>query len=461
MYQAIILGGGLAGLSCALKLTRENKKVAVIEKEEFVGGLARTIESSGFKFDLGGHRIFTKKQHIIEFIQGLLGNELIEVERRSKIFLDGRYISYPLTPEAVFSLGLTKSLRITLEYMKEKVKSVISKKELKSLEDWIVEKFGRALFDIYFKEYSEKVWGLKCCEISSEWAENRIRGLSFLRAIRSALISDREVATLTRKFLYPRSGIGSLARAMSEEIQRKNQVFTGLEVKKIICQGRRISHVEAKNHRFAWNFYAENFVSTIPINTLIMKMYPSPPGYVKKAARNLSFRSLIVVALFINRERVTRDSWIYFPERGVPFGRLHEPKNWSSEMAPPGKTCLVVEYFCSTGDEWWKMSKKRLVSYTAQQLSKLGYIKREELLGGEVVKIENAYPLFTLDFRENLNTVLEYLGKFDNLFIAGRSGKFEYYNMDHAIESGIEAAEAVLSRAPEKNKIPVIEHLGR
>ncbi len=459
MYSAVILGGGLSGLSCALKLAREGKKVAVIERHEIVGGLARTVESSGFKFDLGGHRIFTKKQYIVELIRELLGDELIEVKRRSSIFLNGRYIQYPLTPEAIFSLGLVNSFKITIDYIKEKAKSTISKKELKSLEDWIVEKFGRALFEIYFKEYSEKVWGLKCSEISSEWAESRIRGLSFLRAIRSALISDREVATLTRSFLYPKRGIGTLAKAMSDEIQRKNQVFTGLEVKKIVHNGRRISHIEAKNHRFTWSFYSENFVSTIPVNSLIMRMQPSPPTYVKKAARNLKFRSLVVVALFINRDRVTRDSWIYFPERSIPFGRLHEPKNWSPEMAPPGKTCLVVEYFCSTTDEIWKMSKKNIISYTAKQLSKLGYIKREELLGGEVVKIENAYPVFTLDFRENLSTVLEYIEGFDNLFIAGRSGKFEYYNMDHAIESGIEAAGAVLGA--ERIKIPEMEYMRR
>lgn len=446
----IIMGGGLTGLSAGCVLSRAGHCVRVFEHDIGVGGLSKTIVHNGFRFDLGGHRFFTKDPKINAFVEDLISDELILVGRSSKIYLRKKFFDYPLKPmNALFGLGLMTTLGAVADYGFEKVKGMISEREKVSLEDWVVSNFGRTMFNIYFKEYSEKVWGIDCSRISAEWVAQRIRGLSLSTAIRNAFFkfSGKDLPTLTDRFLYPDLGIGRIAERLQEEIELNNEVYTNTGIEQINHDGRAIRSVYVKNHVSAGLVRGDQFVASIPLPRLVQMLDPAPPPEVLEAASRLSFRDLIVVTIMINRPRVTDQTWIYIPEKGIPFGRIHEPTNWSRKMAPEGKTLLVAEFFSTKGDDIWNESDSSLVETTVDHLASLGFIRKEEVIDSAVVRASRAYPLFEVGFEKNCAMIIDYLGRFENLHLAGRIGLFKYYNMDHAIGSGISAAETIMGRS--------------
>ncbi len=445
----IILGGGLTGLSAGCVLSRAGYPVRLFERDIEVGGLCRTIASNGFRFDLGGHRFFTTDPKINTFVSDLIADELIVVGRTSKIYLRRKFFDYPLKPlNALFGLGLMTTFGAVADYGVEKVRARFSGSRDVSLEDWVVRNFGRTMFNIYFREYSEKVWGIDCSRISAEWVAQRIRGLSLSTAIRNAFfkVSGRELPTLTDRFLYPDLGIGRIAERLQEEIERTNKVYTSTGIEQINHDGHAIRSVYVKNHVSAGLVQGDQFVSSLPLPRLVQMLNPAPPAEVLEAASRLSFRDLIVVTVMVNRPQVTDQTWIYIPEKGIPFGRIHEPTNWSRKMAPEGKTHLVTEFFSTRGDALWNKPDAELVETTIDHLGRLGFIRRDEVIGSAVVRASRAYPLFEVGFEKNCAAIIGYLRRFENLHMAGRVGLFKYYNMDHAIGSGISAAEAVMGR---------------
>lgn len=447
--RVVILGGGVAGLSAGYVLSRAGASVLLCERSATVGGLSRTIVHNDFRFDLGGHRFFTKNQKLENFLKELMGEEFIVTPRSSKIYLVGKYFDYPLRPaNALFGLGIGKTARIVLDYAFEKIKNVLRKKEIVSLEDWVVSNFGRTMFNLYFKEYSEKVWGLPCDRISEEWVAQRIKGLSLRVAIKDALFKSksRKVATLIERFLYPPLGIGRISDRFREEIEKNNPVYTGCSAVQVNHEGERIVSVAAMSERHETLIEGEEFISSIPLTHLVAMLEPRAPAEVTRAAKELRYRSTIIVTIMIDREKITDLTWIYFPEKEIPFGRIHEPRNWSKLMAPPGKTALVAEYFCFENDDTWKKKDHELVIGTIKALAGLGFIKKEEVLDSSVIRIRKAYPLFEVGYRKNYEKIMEYLGNFKNLQVIGRGGMFKYYNMDHAIETGIKAAENLLGK---------------
>jgi protoporphyrinogen oxidase len=459
--EVIVLGGGLAGLSAGVILTRAGRRVLVLEGNPGVGGLARTMTHGPFRFDLGGHRFFTKDEAVEAFLLGLMGEELVTVSRSSKILLRHRYIDYPLRPlNAVRGLGFPVAARILFEYACEQVKSRIRPPRLVSLEDWVVNRFGRTLYRIYFRDYSEKVWGIGCGRICKEWMEQRIQGLSLGAAIRKAFFrpNGKPLATLTDRFLYPSLGIGRIAERMREEITERGAVLTDARIERLTHRGDRITSVSARHEGrpLVWE-EADAFVSTIPIAPLVRMLDPAPPDDVLLAADQLRFRDLILVVVMVDRPRVTDQTWIYIPERTVPFGRIHEPTNWSDRMAPEGQTLLVTEHFCFRSDPIWSRPDAELTEETVSHLERLGYIRREEVLGSVVLRIPKAYPLFEVGYRAHLGTIAGYLSRFENLHLAGRGGMFRYYNMDHAMASGLEAAEAILRALPPPTDVETSE----
>ncbi len=440
----VVLGGGLTGLAAGCVLTRAGRKIKVFEKDAEVGGLSRTIVKDGFRFDLGGHRFFTRDEKLNSFVQKLMGGELIKVRRTSKIHMRGKYFDYPLRPlNAVFGLGIGTTAKILADYGREKARGLLRKTEPVSLEDWVVGNFGRTMFDIYFREYSEKVWGLDCSRISAEWVERRIQRLSLAKAVKNAVFraGSRDVPTLVDSFTYPRLGIGRMSDRLVEEIERRNEVFTGATVERINRSGFTVRSVEVKIGEERNVVRGEEFVSSLPLPHVVRMLNPSPPADVLEAAMRLRFRDLVVVAVMVDRRRVTDLTWIYIPEQRIPFGRIHEPANWSEEMAPEGKTAVVTEYFSFRGDRIWNTDDGMLIDLTAENLEALGFISKREVLGGAVVRVPGAYPLFDVGYKEACDGIYDYLGRFGNLHLAGRSGMFRYYNMDHAIESGIRTAE--------------------
>jgi len=454
--KVVVLGGGLTGLSAGYLLSKAGNRVEVFERDSIVGGLSKTMVQDGFRFDLGGHRFFTKDKKIDDFVKTLMEGELVSVSRKSKIYMRNRYFDYPLKPlNALFGFGLPTTMKILGDYGLEKFKGIMREERSISLEDWVVQNFGRKMFDIYFKEYSEKVWGIECSRISAEWVETRISGLSMAKAIKNALFSlnGKDLPTLVDRFLYPRLGIGRISERLREEIERNNNVHTEADVQHIHHAGFSVKSIAVKTKNHLDLIQGEEFISSIPITKLVAMLRPSPPEYILEAASRLRFRDLVVVAIMINRARVTDQTWIYIPEQKIPFGRIHEPTNWSEKMAPEGKTILVTEFFSFAGDTLWSESDEKLAEVAVGSLEHLGFIKRHEVMGSAVMRVPKAYPLFEVGYEELCDTLYGYLSEFKNLHIAGRSGMFRYYNMDHAIESGITTAEKIIKNCKDKENI--------
>ena len=447
--HVVILGGGPSGLAAGHMLSESGSHVLVIERQAQVGGLAKTIEHNGFRFDLGGHRFITGSKALEALVREILGGELLVVERSSKILLEGKFYDYPISVRnALARLGLRTSIRIVAGYLSEQIRKHFTKTPTISLEDWVVRHFGRTLFDLFFKDYSEKVWGVPCNRIAKQWIARRIRGLSLGVAIKGAFsrAESRHLRTLANRFLYPPLGIGQICDSLKARIDKTGQVMTDTRVIGINHADNQIQSVTVKGAGGIAEYAGYEFISSIPLTLVVQLLNPQPPAEILQAAARLRFRDLVVVTVMINRERVTDQTWMYVPDPAVPFGRIHEPKNWSARMAPDGKTHLVVEYFCFRGDAVWTATDTALAQRTVCELSELGFIEPEEVFDSAVLRIPNAYPLFEVNYLEIQKCIGEYLERFSNLELVGRGGQFEYYNTDHAMESGIAAAKAIVAR---------------
>ena len=447
--KVVILGAGLAGLAAGYNLSAAGQAVLVLEADSTVGGLAKTIRHHGFRFDLGGHRFFTTNKRIDQFVKDVLNQDFLVVPRKSKIYLFNRYFDYPPRPaNVIFGLNALISLRIIWDYLKERIKQHLNAPDIITLEDWIVNRFGRTMFDLYFKQYSKKVCGIESGKISREWGEQRIRDLSLWTAVKRAFFKAdaKDIATLADQFIYPPLGIGQISERLRDAIEQQNRVLTKTTVTQINHEDFFIKNVIVKNENQICKLEGREFVSSIPLTNLIKMIRPSAPEDIIRAASRLKFRNVVTVTIMLNRDRVTENTWIYFPEKEIPFGRIHEPVNWSPHAAPKGKTHLVLEYFCSNGDKLWGLSDDQFVSMSLDNLEELDFTHKNEVIDSCVVRVPNAYPLFELDYRKHYLKVLKYLESFKNLRITGRVGLFKYYNMDHAIESGTHVAQTILER---------------
>ncbi|MDA8422898.1 MAG: FAD-dependent oxidoreductase, partial [Nitrospiraceae bacterium] len=426
--RVVVLGGGLTGLSAGYALSAAGRTVAVFEHDSVVGGISKTVERNGFRFDLGPHRFFTKDARIEAFVKDLMGDELIVVPRRTEIFIRGKYFNYPLEPvNAVFGMGIFTTLRILANYGWERIKRLVKKPVPVSLEDWVVANFGRTLFNIYFKEYSEKVWGVDCSRISAEWVARRIRGLSLSKAVMYAFfkLKGRDIPSLVDQFLYPRMGIGRISEKLSREIEQSGSVSLTTSVERIHRSGFTINSIEVKDQNGIRTINGNEFISSIPVTKLISLLDPPAPTGVREAAASLKFRDIVIVTVMVDRPRVTNQTWIYIPEKNIPIGRIHEPTNWSSSMAPEGKTLLVTEFFSFEGDEIWNRSDDGLVSIAINSLVRLGYIRPAEVIESVVTRVPKAYPLFEVGYQKHLDVVYGFLAGFTNLHAAGRGGMFK------------------------------------
>jgi protoporphyrinogen oxidase len=371
------------------------------------------------------------------------------VPRKSKIYVFNRYFDYPLRPaNVILGLDTMTGLRIIWDYLKERVKQRLKAPDIISLEDWIVNRFGRTMFSLFFKQYTQKVCGIESGKISKEWGEHRIRDLSLWAVAKRAFskADTKDIATLADHFIYPPMGIGQISERLRKAIEQQNQVLIKAPVAQINHEDFFIKNVIVKNDNKTCKLDGREFVSSIPLTHLIEMIRPTAPDDILRAASRLKFRNVVTVTIMLNRNRVTGNTWIYFPEKEIPFGRVHEPVNWSPHAAPEGKTHLVLEYFCSKGDQLWSLSDDQFVSMSLDYLEKLDWMHKSEVIDSCVVRVANAYPLFELDYRHDYIKVLKYLESFKNLHITGRTGLFKYYNMDHTIESGIHVAETILKR---------------
>jgi protoporphyrinogen oxidase len=453
--RVLVLGAGFAGLAAAHALAAAGRETLVLEAGPVVGGLSRTETFGEFRFDLGGHRFFTHDKEVAALVGRLMGDELIDVPRSSKILLRGRYVDYPLRPaNALAALGPVTTARVVADWVAEQLLALAGERHDISLEDWVVHRFGRTLFTIYFKEYSEKVWGLPCERISVGWVAKRIEGLSLGRAIRDAFTREHRgtVASLVDRFTYPRLGIGRVGERFAEELAPRGRVICDALVTRVCHESGCVREVIVATPSGERAFKADAVLSTIPLPALARLLDPAPAPAVLNAAGALGFRDLLLVAVGVDRPFVTDQTWIYLPDRAIPFGRIHEPKNWSRAMAPPDRSLVVAEFFCFRGDEIWGSPDEQLAELTVAGLEKLGYLERRHVSGTRIVRVPAAYPLFEIGYERHVAAVREGLSGIGNLVVAGRSGCFSYQNMDHAIRSGIDAARLLLGAGVAQGK---------
>lgn len=455
--DSLVMGAGLAGLTAAHQLAASGQRVMVIEKNDQAGGLARTIEDNGFRFDLGGHRFIAQDKVVDDFVKNILQGDYLVVPRTSKILLNNRYFHYPLKPvNSIFGLGIKKCLKVLVEYVYERSKKKIVNKQPRNLEDWVIQQFGKTMFELYFKDYSEKVWGIDCKHIAKEWIAQRIQGLSLGAAVKNAMFSamfpamfgkkENKYTTLADRFIYPHRGIGSIADNLTAYLAQQNSVLTSTSLVRLNHSGHSIDQAVIKTGNKSKIVEAGDFVSSIPVTALVNAMTPLAPHKVRQAAARLRYRSLLLVTVMLDQERITDQTWVYFPEKNIPFGRIHEPTNWSAKMAPAGKTLLVAEYFCFEQDEIWRDNDQSLIDKTVHHLNKLHLIQQRDVLAARVTRIPHAYPLFENGYQEQCQCITDYLAQFENLSLTGRTGKFKYYNMDHAIASGMQVAQHIIER---------------
>ncbi|MBY0489924.1 MAG: NAD(P)/FAD-dependent oxidoreductase [Gemmatimonadaceae bacterium] len=448
--RVVVVGAGPAGLTAALLAQRAGARVTVLERDTVVGGISRTVEFRGVRLDIGGHRFFTKFARVQQLWEELLGSELRTVPRLSRILYDGKFFDYPLkAANALRGLGAIEAIRIILSYCAARIHP---KRDERTFEDWVVNRFGRRLFEIFFKTYTEKVWGLPCEEISAEWAAQRIQGLSLLRALISSAGLNRRshaIKSLITSMHYPRLGPGQMWEAFRERLLNGGAtVLTDAEVTAISRTARGVHSVTARVGEREQDFPAEHVISTTDLRALVTLLTPTLGESVHESARGLRYRDFLLVSLVVANPQVFPDNWIYVHTPGVRVGRIQNFKNWSSDMVPdPSVTSLGLEYFCFEGDELWTMPDDALVLLGQAELRQLGLIADEMFLDGAVVRMPKAYPIYDESYRRRVEVIRRALDTMDNFHTIGRNGMHKYNNQDHSMLTAMLTVDNTLASA--------------
>ncbi len=447
-HPVVIIGAGPAGLTAAYELTKRGVYPHVLEAASQVGGISRTEVYKGYRFDIGGHRFFTKVDVVNQLWQEVLGDEFIQVPRLSRIYYQNKFYDYPLSIyNTLLNLGVIESSLILMSYLKAKVKAKLQPDlEAETFEEWVTDSFGSRLYRTFFKTYTEKVWGIPCNKIEAEWAAQRIKGLSLKKAVINALFGSNDTKTLIKKFDYPIYGPGMMWERFQQKVDEKGgQVSLNTRVMNVKREGYHITEITAYQDGQEMTITGENFISSMPVTALVNRLDPLPPDEVLHAAKSLSYRDFLIVALIIDEAKLFPDNWIYIHSPEVKVGRIQNFKNWSPAMVPDQtKTCLGLEYFCTEGDEIWKLSDTELLDLATREIEKLGLAKASQVEDGTILRQPKAYPVYDRDYRRHLQVIQDYLSQFDNLQTIGRNGMHRYNNQDHSMLTGLLAAQNLL-----------------
>lgn len=444
--ETIVIGGGPAGLSAAHELASTGKSVTVLEAGDSVGGISRTIQFKDCHFDLGGHRFHTDMPEVMHLWESLLGEDLLKRPRLSRIRYEGRFFNYPLTPaNALLGMGVVRSAGIVASYAHSRL---FPSREESTFEQWVSNRFGRRLFETFFKSYTEKVWGIPCDELSHEWSAQRIRGLSLGTALRDAFFPSKgsKERSIIDEFRYPKYGPGMLYGKMTEEIRaRGGKVLTGMRVRSLRSEKRSIrSVIVADSEGKEQTFEAKYLISSMPIDELVRMLAPNPPKSIIQAAKGLRYRSLVSVNVILDVPSPFPDNWVYIHTPNIRIGRVQNFGNWSPYMVgSKDRTALGLEYFCDEEDSFWNRNDDELIKLGLEELGRTGLANPAHFSDGFVVRVRKAYPTYHGRYREHMADIRAYLEMFENFQTIGRNGMFRYNNMDHSVLSGILAARNI------------------
>lgn len=479
--EVVILGAGLAGLACGHELTKKSdQQITIVEKYPYVGGLAVTMRKNGFSFDSGPHRWFTKSEEVDKWLQDLMRDELVWVNRLTRIYYKGKYYFYPLkTLNALRNLGLFNSTWAILSYawVRIQLKLNMRKKEVVHMADAYINQFGYKLYEEFFHYYTEKLWGRKITELSGDWVSQRSKGLSIWGAVKDSIIKQKNIISLIDRFKYPKRGFGRIAEKMEEEILQKHphafiysqtvakvnwrtdsdgqKLVASVELeptpatevhdRDIEISGKTLTDNQQVESTSPQTIPTQQLVSSIPITELVQKLNPLPPEDVIAAAKGLSYRDEVHVVVMVNKSHFTPDNWVYTQDQKLIFVRLMEMDSWTDGLSPAGTTSLVFEVACQEGDAIWTMEDQKLVDMVAENyINEFHYFEKSDILDSYVHRVPKEYPVYDLGYKEKIAKIKDYLKEFSNLQCIGRNGTFKYNNSDHSIQMGLYAARNIL-----------------
>jgi protoporphyrinogen oxidase len=451
--RVVVLGGGLAGLACAYELARAGVEVTLVEREPDPGGMAssfvETTEGEEWSWDFGPHRFHSTDPELLEHVGTILAGNVVMAKRLSRILLFGKFFDYPLRAGNVLeNLPRRTLLRAFRDYGWVRFTEALRLTRLsdENFEGWVTKRFGRTMYDLFFGRYTGKTWKMPPSEISGDWASQRISQLNLLDTVKQTLFKPHDAPrSLVTEFIYPaHGGIGEIARGYVRELEAMGAtVLLGAPVTRVHRDGRRIVSVDYGGPA-AGTAEGDHFISTIPITSLARSVRPPAPAEVRDAIGRLRYASIVFVYLKLARPQVSPDNWVYLPDLDVTVHRISEFKNFSPHCAPPDKTMICAEITCRVGDEHWRASDEELAAIAVRDLSHIGLIEPSEVLGSFVRKLPRAYPIYDLQYKENLAPVMEFVHALENVDTGGRQGLFRYNNMDQSIEMGRRMARAVV-----------------
>ncbi|MFL0658912.1 NAD(P)/FAD-dependent oxidoreductase [Cylindrospermopsis raciborskii] len=443
--KVLIIGAGPAGLTTAYHLVHQGVYPIILEQTNKVGGISRTETYKGYHIDIGGHRFYTKVEEIQQIWVEILGNNFQKVDRLSRIYYNGKFFNYPLeVTDALSNLGFIKSFLVLLSYLQAKIKPDPVEE---NFEQWVCNRFGKRLYETFFKSYTEKVWGIPCTKIRADWAAQRIQGMSLTTTIINSLKKTQQIKSLIKEFYYPELGPGMMWEKCQEIISNKGgTTYFSTVVHQVYHRDHRIKKITVQQENKTFDLEADQFVSSMPLTGLILALDPPAPKAVLQAAGNLKYRDFLIVALIINEVDLFPDNWIYVHSPAFCVGRIQNFKNWSLAMVPDrSKTCVGMEYFCNQGDQLWSMSDSELIDFASREIVGLSLLQNiNKIEDGTVIRQLKAYPVYDEEYRHNLQVIQDYLKTFNNLQSIGRNGMHRYNNQDHSMLTGLLAAKNIL-----------------
>jgi protoporphyrinogen oxidase len=455
--SAVVIGAGPAGLTAGLELAKtKNFNVTLIEKDAVVGGISKTFEFKKCFFDIGPHHFITDSAKILAWWQDIMHGDFHKHKRYTRIYYKKHFFNYPLQPlNVVRGLSIKECVQSVFSYIRIRFFPI---KDVCSFQDWVTNKFGSRLFSIFFKTYTEKVWGISCQELSADWSAQRIKGFSLSKAIFYAFFGrffkKNKPRTLSDVFYYPSLGAGVLWENVAARIAsyEGTSLYLNSPIVSIEHDEAKIVAVYSKEHNPSGGaavlkrHAADYFFSTMPLRDLILAFDPLPAVEVVQAAQALRYRGLVTINLIVNKSYVSPDHWLYIHEKEVRMGRVGNMNNFSLKMVDNSDkhTALCLEYFSFIDEEFWHKTDYELVELGKKELEKIGLVKAAAVLDGMVVRTPDAYPMYVGSYKDHLGTVLNYLGRFSNLQLMGRNGLHSYNNMDTAMLTAMDAVDTVL-----------------